>query len=199
MTYLSIATKFVLFIKKLLIICLFIFRSKLNADVLFPSEEEDEEPKAPKVQKKRKTSTSAEQAGTSKRTKPIIRAVPSTSKATSHDLFGTDSDEDELNESSETAGKKSATPLISYFTRRLANGMSRQSGPKTGSHFIEVKIYKKSEIENVSPMNRWRHSIITIKNQTNDDTQAWRHLTKFIQCSRKEFGDYPPTFMSNYY
>lgn len=61
------------------------------------------------------------------------------------------------------------------------------NSPKTGSHFIELKVYNCNEIKNVQPVNRWRHAVITIKNRTDDNTPAWGHLSQLIKETRKEF------------
>lgn len=161
------------------------------ADQLFPSSDESivDAPVPVKTsKKKRKTAekASGSQPTASKKTK---------SRATVRDLFGTDSDDDELDHS---VGKKAA-PIYSYVTRRLANGFSRQiDEEKTGAFYIELKVYNSDEIERVPPVNRWRHSVITIKNKTNSDTESWRHLNAFIKETRKEFKNRTPTFISSY-
>lgn len=143
-------------------------------------------------------SVSGSDTASSKKSKhsPSIRPI----KPTARELFGTDSEDEAENvvNSQSASGKKA--PLISSMTRRLANGISRQTHPnKLGTHFVEVKVYKVAEIENTSPMNRWRQAILSVKIQTNDNTEAWQHLTKYIAATRKEFKDIPPTFISNYF
>ncbi|CAH0730465.1 unnamed protein product, partial [Brenthis ino] len=72
-------------------------------------------------------------------------------KVTAQDLFGVDSDDGEIND----VTCKNTSPLVSYLTKRVTNGFSRQiKFDKPGSHFVEIKIYKCEEIERVSPMNR---------------------------------------------
>lgn len=96
--------------------------------------------------------------------------------------------------------KQSSGKLLSYITRRLSNGHARQShSTKTGSHYVELKVYKCDEIKKVLPVNRWRQAIVTIKNQTDDNTEAWQHLSNFIIATRKEYRTCPPSFMSNFY
>lgn len=123
-------------------------------------------------------------------------------RPTARELFGTDS-EDEAQEAacaSSSSSSKKVSTLVSSITRRLANGISRQGHPsKEGSHYIDLKVYKVSDIENVSAMNRWRQAVISLKTKTDDNTEAWGYLAKFITASRKEFKDIPPTFISNYY
>lgn len=115
-------------------------------------------------------------------------------KTSASDIFGSDSD-DELMVASKP-GKKSQ-PISSYFNKRVATGVSRQTDQtKTGTHFIELKVYNCDEIRNVQPMNRWRHAIITIKNQTNENTKAWEHLSQFIKETRREFKDCRPDILS---
>lgn len=115
---------------------------------------------------------------------------PHNKRTSTSDIFGSDSDEEQL--ISAKPSKKPPPPINSYFNKRVANGVSRQSDlSKIGSHFIELKVYNCDEIRNIQPMNRWRHAIITIKNQTSDNTEAWEHLTQFIKATRKEFKDCP--------
>lgn len=121
----------------------------------------------------------------------------SSSKITAKQLFGSDSEGDDDFVTQED-GKKA--PLLSYINRRVANGYCRQLYPnKSGKQYIELKIYNTSEIEKVSPMNRWRQAIVTIKSQTNTDTEAWRNLSKFIKDTREEYKSYPPTFIGTMY
>lgn len=116
---------------------------------------------------------------------------------TARDLFGSDSEEEVVPENKK--GKKQ-TPIFSFFTRRLANGFSRQMiKTKKGSHYVEVKIYKTSEIENVQPVNRWRHSIITIKNQIDEGSDTRRVLQEMVGVTKKEFKKYPAMLLNQYY
>lgn len=83
-------------------------------------------------------------------------------KPTAQDLFGSDSDDDN---GEVTTGKK-IQPIYSYITRKIANGFSRQiDEKKTGNYYIDLKIYRCEDIERVTPVNRWRHSVMTIKNK----------------------------------
>lgn len=117
---------------------------------------------------------------------------------TAKELFGSDS-EDEEDDSSKSVPASSGK-LLSYMSRRLANGVSRQGHPtKTGTHYVELKVYRTDEIQKIAPVNRWRQAIVTIKNQTDDTGEAWQHLANFIIATRKEFKTCPPTFVSNYY
>lgn len=132
-----------------------------------------------------------------KKKTPIIKPISSVMKPSVSDLFGSDSEEEDAPIPLEP---KKGTPIYSYITRRLANGNSRQiNESKTGSHYVELKVYSCNEIQNVQPMNRWRHSVVTIKNRTDTDTEAWSRLTDFIAATRREFKNCPPTFTSNYY
>lgn len=125
-------------------------------------------------------------------------SLPTVAKPTARDLFGSDSDDDDVVEP-RVKGKK-PSPLYSYYTRRLANGYSRQSDEvKSGSHFIEFKLYKTDEIENVQPVQRWRHSIVTIKNKINDDSDTWRVIKELMAMTRKDFKNCPPNFISQFY
>lgn len=117
-------------------------------------------------------------------------------KTTASELFGNDSGDEE----EQKRGKKKLTPLYSSISTRVANGTSRKTDDsKSGSHYVELKIYKCDEVEHVSPMNRWRHAIISIKNKTYENTEAWRLLSNYINATRKEFKNCPPTFVGAYY
>lgn len=85
-------------------------------------------------------------------------------------------------------GNCSKNYLASYLTQREANGYTKMSFEnKQGSHYVELKIYECDEIENVSAMNRWRHSIFNLKNRTNIDSPAWQHLIMFLTAVNKEY------------
>lgn len=134
-----------------------------------------------KMKKRRSASHHTESAA--KKTRP-----------TANDLFGNDSG-DQAEDGK--LGKK-LSPISSYITRRVANGYSRQNNDKKeGTHFIDLRVYKCDEIERVQPMNRWRHAIITIRNRTDDNADAWRMLTEFIKATRKEFRDCVPDFIGS--
>lgn len=177
---------------------------RVNADLLFPS---DDEAPRPRVEKRHKRKHSPEastsraspaHSPTPKKKKPVFKPIAPVKKPSAHDLFGSDSEEEEVIVPA-SSGKKPA-PLLSYMTRRLANGYSRQVfDDKPGTHFIDLRIYKCDEIEKVQPMNRWRHSIVCVKNRTDENSDAWQHLANFIIATRKEFRGCPPTFISNYY
>lgn len=189
-----------------------IFRS--NAEQLFASDSECEavQPKLKKPSSKRMRAASTERCAptastsggkTSESRAPrkskttVIKSISDVMKPSMSDLFGSDSDGDD---STARPEPKKGTSIYSYITRRLANGTSRQTNEtKTGSHYIELKVYSCDEIQNIQPMNRWRHSVVTIKNRTDTGTEAWSHLTDFIAATRKEFKQCPPTFTSNYY
>lgn len=119
-------------------------------------------------------------------------------RSTAAALFGSDSEDDHPAPADNEIGKK-VSPLNSYVMRRVTNGYSRQANAlKSGTHFIELKIYKCDEIENVSPMNRWRQAIVTIKNRTDVDTESWRHLSAYLTAIRKEFKDCPSMIINSY-
>ncbi|XP_047994124.1 formin-like protein 3 [Leguminivora glycinivorella] len=150
-------------------------------------------PKADAVEKKKKSKPSTSSASSSKR----VRIAPVKPRhGTAAELFGADSDDEGL-EANQPAGEGK---LLSYISRRLANGFARQTNPdKKGTHFVEVKVYKCDDIEKVTPVNRWRHAVVNIKNRTDDNTEAWRHLANFIHATRKEYRTCAPSFVSNYY
>lgn len=142
------------------------------------------------------SSSSTSNKTATKKSKVIINPIRPVMKPTMQDLFGSDSEEDVIVAPEET---RKGTPIYSYITRRLANGISRQcNDKKTGSHYVELKVYSCNEIQNVQPINRWRHSVVTIKNRTDTDTEAWARLTDYIIATRKEFKDCPQSFNSSY-
>ena len=128
--------------------------------------------------------------------KPVFKPI-TPRKATVHDLFGSDSDDDTIEHSAPVNGKNK---LPSYITTRLANGQSRKIFEnKPGTHYIDLKIYRCDEIESVQAMNRWRQAIVTVKSRTDDNTDSWQHLANFIMSTKKEYRNCPSTFISNYY
>lgn len=165
---------------------------------MFPSEDEASgvdaelpcaQPSKPK--KRSKTSTSSRE--NSKKTK--LQASSSPCKPTMKDLFGDDSDDD--NAAAGASGKDMRLPC--YFTRRVANGYARQYFPnKKGSFYIELKIYDSNEIEKVVPMNRWRQAIVAVKTLTENNTEAWRHLSSYLKITRAEFKECPPSFTNSF-
>lgn len=127
--------------------------------------------------------------------KPFFKPIPS-KKSTARDLFGSESE----NEDSPALPGKKSSPIVSYMSRRLSNGHSRQVyDNKPGTHFIDLRIYRCDEIERVQPINRWRQAIICVKNRTDDNTEAWQHMANFIIATRKEYRNCPVTFFSNYH
>lgn len=172
---------------------------------MFPSDDEStaeveqHEAKKKKVSKRQRPTPSSSNVHKKPKINPvqIVRSVPSTSQpVTAAELFGSDSEDDvDVQTPAPPSGK-----LLSTITRRLANGSSRQTDvTKIGSHYVEMKVYRCDEIERVAPINRWRQAIVTVKNRTDENTDAWMHLSNFIIATRKEFRKCPPTFVSNYY
>lgn len=120
-----------------------------------------------------------------------VKPQPTTSKVTAKDIIGTDSDFDE----DQTAGKKDE--LISYLCRRGSNGVSKQIHPdKQGLRFVDFRLYMCNEIENITPMNRWRQAIVTLKTKVDDNTPAYKYLVKFLKEVKKDFKDCPVTYTS---
>lgn len=192
---------------------LYFFRSRF-ADDLFLSDDDKSSVQDVAISEKKKkrskpSSSDSRSSHQPPKTTPSTSASSSSKKMkinpvskphlTARDLFGTDSDEED-GDTQTTAGKKPSTVLLSSITRRLATGHARQSLPtKTGTHYIELKVYRCDEIENVAPMNRWRQAVVALKNRTDEGTEAWGHLTKFMCATRKEFKSSSQTFMSSYF
>lgn len=119
-------------------------------------------------------------------------AETSSTKVTAKDIMGTDSDADE----DKKIGKKDE--LISYLCRRGPSGISKQfNSDIRGSRFADLKLYMCNEIQNISPMNRWRHAIVTLKTKIDDDNPAYRYLVKFLKEVKKNFKDCPITYVSS--
>lgn len=96
-------------------------------------------------------------------------------RTTARDLLGSDSDEPQ----DSSYGNEE---LSSYIYRRVANGYTKQyKNNQRGSHYIDLKIYKCNELENVKPKQRWRKSILTLKTKTDDNTRGWQHLVDFLK------------------
>ena len=114
------------------------------------------------------------------------------------DLFGEDSDPETSSPSSSTTGKN-APPLFSYFTKRAKKGYSRQiSESKHGKYYVELKIYETDEIKKIQPVNRWRHSIATIKTHLNEDADSWNHIKEFVLLTQNDFKNCPITLLGGY-
>ncbi|KAL4702723.1 hypothetical protein ACJJTC_002451 [Scirpophaga incertulas] len=158
-----------------------------NADFLFPSEDDEvqrEQQQRPEIKKKRTSSpapsTSRAKYAASHQTEPVQKKKKTVinpvhmKKPTAHDLFGSDND------------SQMAIRAKCMRTNK-------------GSHYIDLRVYTCDDIERVQPMNRWRHSIICVKNRTDNNTEAWQHLVNFISATRKEYRNCASTFISNYY
>lgn len=125
---------------------------------------------------------------------PITQAPRS---STAHDLFGTDSDDDEPEGAVKKNGNKA---ILSYLTKKVANGYNRQvKANAVGSHYVELKVYNCADIENVLPVNRWRHAVLTYKCRMNPDSEPFKDLNKLVASAKKDFRDCPRTFISSYY
>lgn len=165
---------------------------------MFPSDEEHDEPK-PSTSKKvvKKLQKEVAPSTTSKRARERSTEPPAAvkrAKVTSRQLFWSDESDPE----DDVTGKKSE--LINYMTRRVANGYSRQvASLNKGDYYVEVRVFKCDEIEKVPPANRWRQAILTVKTRTDQDTGAWRHLTRCIKEMRENFKGCPPQFIGTLY
>lgn len=148
---------------------------------------------SPPPSKKTKTPSTSHQ---SKKKQASIKPIPPPVRLTSQELFGEDSDEEEDKiEPSSIEGK--VPPIQSIFVNKVATGISKQVSPmKTGTHYIELKVYRSSDIENILPINRWRQAIVTLKCKTDADTDLWQHLSNVVLAARKEFRGVPNTFSS---
>lgn len=134
-----------------------------------------------------------------KKNKTTINPISASMRPTSRDLFGTDSNDEQEEEAVESTLNKKITPLHSYYMRKVANGISKQTNEnKKGKFYLELNIYDHSEIERVAPY-QWRHAIVTVKTRTNDETPAWNHLKEFLKETHKEFRHCPIDYVSNYF
>lgn len=103
----------------------------------------------------------------------------------SYDLFGTDSEDDDAVHHSRKAGM--LQPLLtSYFVTKLSKGYSHQTVLKSGSCYVVLKVYECSEML-FTQSDRWKYLTTVIKNMTNDGTNTWNDLKRFIYLTRKEF------------
>lgn len=182
---------------------------------LFSSDEESEIETQTKQQKSTYSSTRLEKSTANKRPKtdridgskthgskkPRIQPVPLTNnKLTARDLFGSESDEEDSSVKPSTSTGKTPPPLHSYFTKRVNKGYARKiSETKQGPYYVEVKVYNCNEIADIPPVNRWRHSIVTIKTKVDADTEMWRHLKGFTSSVEQDFRNCPATLINSYY
>lgn len=130
-----------------------------------------------------------------KRKQPNKKSKPKTlktsEKLTAKDIMGSDSEIDDS-----PSGKRDE--LNSYLSRRVANGISKQyNNDINGSCFIDLKLYTCEEIVNISPMNRWRHAIVTLKMKSEENDPAYRYLVKFLKEAKNKFKDCPVTYVSS--
>lgn len=148
-----------------------------------PQEEESEPPSKKRAQTRQKG-----------KGKPLVKPYSSPAPRLT-ELFGEDSDDGPTPQTSSSA----IAPLQSIITNKVSAGVSRQVMPdKTGSHYFELKVYRCSDIEKVSSLNRWRHAVTTIKLKTHTDSLVWQHLANVVSATRKEFRGIPNTFSSFY-
>lgn len=118
-------------------------------------------------------------------------------QSTMEDLFGEISEDDQPEPSG--SNFPPTPPLQSVFINRLATGLSKQVLPdKKGTYYVELKVYRSSDIEHMLPINRWRHSVSSLKIQTDSDSTVWQHLANVVTAARKEFRGVPNTFTSNF-
>lgn len=165
-------------------------RSQLEEDLYLTSDEEAAS-KPSSSKKKDAVSTSHQQRSSKK--KLAIRPITKPARVSAKDLFGEDSGDEQV------PAQKVDTipPLQSVFVNKLATGMSKQVHPKkSGAYYFDLKVYKCEEIEKVAPINRWRHSVASIKCKTDTDTELWQHLTNVVTASRKEFRGLPNVYSS---
>lgn len=104
------------------------------------------------------------------------------------DLFGEDSAGEEPEPTPNSTSPPSPPPLQPVFINKVATGLSKQILPdKEGTYYVEIIVYRTSDIENVVPINRRRHSVSKLKMKTNTDTDLWQHLANIVSAAPKEF------------
>lgn len=130
--------------------------------------------------------------------KSVKCTTGSTSRITSADLFGEDSDE--VSKTSTTSVRNGTVPpLYSYFTKRDVKGFTRQiSETKQGKYYVELKIYNTEEIKKIMPINRWRYAITTIKTKIDTDKESWQHIKDFVTFTRRDFKNCPSSVVGSY-
>ncbi|CAB3254146.1 unnamed protein product [Arctia plantaginis] len=185
--------------------------SNQTANQIFSSDDEagyQQQLKKPKDSKASSSSLTAKRSAVGesmnteikkkKKNKTTINPISASTRPTLHDLFGTDSDDEQEEETVGSTSGKKIPPLHSYYTRRVANSISKQIDEnKKGKFYVEVKIYDHSE--RIAPINRWRHAIVTVKNRTNDGTLAWNHMKNFLKETHREFKHCPIDYVSSYF
>lgn len=171
------------------------------ANDLFLSSEDSEVETKPQEKNMKRKASKPKEVSTSKKSKTVINPITPPARITSQDLFGQDSDDEPKSEPSQGCSKtgKAIPPLYSYYTKRESKGYSRQiSETKKGKYYVELKIYDAEEIKKIQPMNRWRHSIITIKTQVNDDHNSWRYVKDFVKATHADFKNCPVALLGLY-
>lgn len=122
---------------------------------------------------------------TSKKRKHQTIAPAAPSKYSSYELFGTDSEDDDDNGGAiKTKSSKHGNNMFSYFTIKYHKAYSRQIRKyKLGNYYFDLKVY---DTNKSNALNKRPQPQIAIKNRTNCDTEAWYHLKKFIEASRRQ-------------
>lgn len=88
----------------------------------------------------------------------------------------------------ETAGgvTQKGSGIGSSFTSRIANGISRRSlvgEDDIGEYFLDLKLYKSSDIANVPPETRYKKALSSLKLLLDEDSPAWEPLQLFLVTS----------------
>lgn len=131
-----------------------------------------------------------------KKAKTIASYTPPP-RLTAVDLFGEDSDNEQKPSTSTKTGN--IPPLISNIMTRETKGFSKQVNEKAeGKYYVELKIYNVEEIKKISPINRWRYAITSIKTRIDENKESWRSLKEFVNQSRKDFNNCPITLIGSY-
>lgn len=95
----------------------------------------------------------------------------------------------EFNDDEEIAASRAraAPSLQSVLTRRVADGNLRRTADLVGDLFVELRLYNTKDIRSVAPRDRWEKSVLSLKYQTDSDSDELDLLRQFIRRVRAEF------------
>lgn len=102
-----------------------------------------------------------------------------TFKRTCEDLFG---DED-----AEAISKAKSRSLPSVLWRRVAGGLLKRTEDLDGDLFVEVRVYKKADIEHLEPRERYWKATVNLRYQVDEGEPEVEQLFKFLKLAKAKF------------
>lgn len=83
------------------------------------------------------------------------------------------------------------TTISSFFVNKVANGNERRTVELDGDYTVDLKVYRTNDIKDVDSMDVWRKALLRIKLQTNEDTNQWKALQRFVHNANDIFYEDP--------